>query len=115
MTARTMDLLTQNQRSEEFQMSVEGEIRKFISEHFILDGDEILGDEDSLLEKGIIDSTGVLELVAFIEETYQFKIKDEELVPENLDSVKNISQFIQDKLLGSSAQMKRGNTKASQR
>jgi len=67
-------------------------------ENFILDGDDNLSNEDSLLEKGIIDSTGVLELVAFIEETYSFKINDEELVPENLDSVKNILQFIQNKL-----------------
>jgi len=79
-------------------MSIENEIRKFIEENFILEGDDHLGDEDSLLEKGIIDSTGVLELVAFLEETYHFKIKDEELVPENLDSIKNISQFIQNKL-----------------
>lgn len=79
-------------------MSIEGEIRKFIEENFILEGEDNLGEEDSLLEKGIIDSTGVLELVAFLEETYQFKIKDEELVPENLDSIKNISQFIQNKL-----------------
>ena len=79
-------------------MQIENEIRKFIMENFILDGDSNPSDEDSLLEKGIIDSTGVLELVAFIEETYSFKIKDEELVPENLDSIKNISQFIQNKL-----------------
>ena len=79
-------------------MNIETEIRKFIVENFILEGDDHLGNEDSLLEKGIIDSTGVLELVAFIEETYQFKIQDEELVPENLDSIKNISQFIQNKL-----------------
>jgi acyl carrier protein len=79
-------------------MSIENEIRKFIEENFILEGEDNLGEEDSLLEKGIIDSTGVLELVAFLEETYQFKIKDEELVPENLDSIKNISQFIQNKL-----------------
>jgi acyl carrier protein len=79
-------------------MSIVNEIRKFIEENFILEGDDHLGDEDSLLEKGIIDSTGVLELVAFLEETYHFKIKDEELVPENLDSIKNISQFIQNKL-----------------
>jgi len=79
-------------------MSIENEIRKFIEENFILEGEDNLGDEDSLLDKGIIDSTGVLELVAFLEETYQFKIKDEELVPENLDSIKNISQFIQNKL-----------------
>jgi len=79
-------------------MNIETEIRKFIGENFILEGDDHLGDEDSLLEKGIIDSTGVLELLAFIEETYQFKIQDEELVPENLDSIKNISKFIQNKL-----------------
>ena len=79
-------------------MQIENEIRKFIMENFILDGEVNLSEDDSLLEKGIIDSTGVLELVAFIEETYKFKIKDEELVPENLDSIKNILQFIQNKL-----------------
>jgi acyl carrier protein len=79
-------------------MQIEQEIRRFIEENFILEGEDHLGDEDSLLEKGIIDSTGVLELVAFLEETYQLKIEDEELIPENLDSVKNISEFIQNKL-----------------
>lgn len=79
-------------------MQIENEVRKFIMDNFIVDGENHLSDEDSLLEKGIIDSTGVLELVAFIEETYPFKIKDEELVPENLDSIKNISQFIRSKL-----------------
>ncbi len=79
-------------------MSVEKQIRKFIEENFILDGNDNLSLEDSLLEKGIIDSTGVLELVAFIEETYNVKIKDEELIPENLDSIKSISRFIQEKL-----------------
>ena len=69
-------------------------------ENFILDGEVNLSEEDSLLEKGIIDSTGVLELVAFIEETYSFKIKDEELVPENLDSISNISKFIENKMSG---------------
>jgi acyl carrier protein len=79
-------------------MQIENEIRKFIMENFILDEELNLSEEDSLLERGIIDSTGVLELVAFIEETFSFKINDEELAPENLDSIKNISQFIQNKL-----------------
>ena len=79
-------------------MSIGKEIRKFIEENFILDGNDNLSLEDSLLEKGIIDSTGVLELVAFIEETYNVKIKDEELIPENLDSIKSISRFIQERL-----------------
>jgi len=79
-------------------MSIENEIRKFIEENFILEGEDNLGDEDSLLEKRIIDSTGILEVIAFLEETYKFKFEDEELVPENLDSIKNISQFVQNKL-----------------
>jgi len=89
-------------------MSVENKIRKFIEENFILEEENRLGEEDSLLEKGIIDSTGVLELVAFIEETYEFKIEDEELIPENLDSIKNISQFIQNKLNLSREAVSRG-------
>lgn len=79
-------------------MSIEKEIRQFIEGNFIMDGNDHLSAEDSLLEKGIIDSTGVLELVAFIEENYSVKIKDEELIPENLDSIKNISRFIQGRL-----------------
>ena len=79
-------------------MQIENEIRKFVMENFLWDEEVNLLEEDSLLEKGIIDSTGVLELVAFIEETYSFKINDEELVPENLDSIKNILRFIQNKL-----------------
>ena len=79
-------------------MSIENRVQEFIKENFIFDGEDQLGDEDSLLEKGIIDSTGVLELVAFLEETYQFKIRDEELIPENLDSIKNISYYVRKKL-----------------
>jgi len=78
-------------------MELTDQIRKFILENFIVDGDGNLGNEDSLLEQGIIDSTGVLELVGFIEETYHIKVQDEELIPENLDSVNNICRFIQNK------------------
>ena len=53
-----------------------------------------LTDTDSLLDKGIIDSTGVLELVSFIEETFDFAVEDEELVPENLDSIVNLEKYI---------------------
>lgn len=93
-------------------MQIENEIRKFIMENFILDGEVNLSEDDSLLEKGIIDSTGVLELVSFIEATYQFKIKDEELVPENLDSIKNILQFIQNKLKENTAALQHSSTAA---
>lgn len=95
-------------------MQIEKEIREFILENFIFDGNGELANEDSLLEKGIIDSTGVLELVAFIEETYQFKIQDEELIPENLDSIKNINQFIQNKIKENTLTMVQSST-ATQR
>jgi acyl carrier protein len=75
-------------------MPIREAIRNFIFENFILDVEDNLKDDDSLLEKGVIDSTGVLELVAFIEEKYGFTVEDEELVPENLDSIRNIAEFI---------------------
>jgi acyl carrier protein len=75
-------------------MPIREAIRNFIFENFILDVEDQLKDDDSLLEKGVIDSTGVLELVAFIEEKYGFTVEDEELVPENLDSIRNIAEFI---------------------
>ena len=74
-------------------------IRDFIIENFLFgDSSNGLQDTDSLLEKGIIDSTGVLELVSHLEETYGIKVEDEELIPENLDCIKSISRFIQEKL-----------------
>lgn len=80
------------------QETIEKQIRNFIVENFLFgESNDGLNDNDSLLETGIMDSTGVLELVAFIEENYKFKVKDEELVPENLDSIANISEFISKK------------------
>ena len=75
-------------------MLIKETIRKFIHENFILGEEAHLKDEDSLLEKGVIDSTGVLELVAFIEEKYGLTVEDEDLTPENLDSIRNIAEFI---------------------
>ncbi|MFQ5433214.1 MAG: acyl carrier protein [Nitrospinota bacterium] len=70
-------------------------IRKYIFQNFLFDENEgTLGDDDSLLEKGIIDSTGVLELVMFLEEDFQIEVKDEDLVPENLDTVNNLVKYI---------------------
>jgi acyl carrier protein len=78
-------------------MQMRETVRKFIHENFILDEEDHLRDEDSLLEKGVIDSTGVLELVAFIEEKYGITVEDEELIPENLDSIRSIAEFIRQK------------------
>ena len=73
-------------------------IRQFIFENFLfVEQDNSLRDDDSFLEKGIIDSTGILELVAFLEESCGIKIADEELIPEHLDSVNNLIAFINSK------------------
>ena len=71
------------------------EIRAFIVSNFLF-GQEGSGlvDDQSFLESGVIDSTGLLELVSFIEEHYGISVGDRELVPENLDSLRNISQFV---------------------
>lgn len=57
-----------------------------------------MSDHESFLESGIIDSTGVLELIAFLESRYEITIDDEELVPANLDSVERVSNFVGRKL-----------------
>lgn len=73
-------------------------VRKFISENFMYrEGISSLQDDESLLEKGLIDSTGVLELVFFLEKTFAIKVADDEVLPENLDSVVQIARFIESK------------------
>lgn len=71
------------------------DIKEFIISNFLFgqEGSGIAADQ-SFLESGIIDSTGLLELVAFIEQKYGISVGDRELVPENLDSLNNISQFV---------------------
>ena len=74
------------------------ELRAFVVDHFLYGQDDgTLGPQDSFLERGIIDSTGVLELVAFLEERYGIQVQDEDLIPENLDSLEALAQFVQRK------------------
>lgn len=74
---------------------IEQEMRQFIVDNFLFgDKDSKFSNDDSFLERGIIDSTGVLELVSFLEEKYKIKIMDNELVPENLDSISCLVRFI---------------------
>jgi acyl carrier protein len=78
--------------------TVESQVRAYVVDHFLFgQGGEKLGSEDSFLEKGLIDSTGVLEVVMFLEERFGIKVQDEELVPENLDSVGRIARFVERK------------------
>ena len=65
--------------------------------HLFLDFPNDFSDEDSFLENGIIDSTGVLELILFLEESYGIKVEDSEVTPENLDSFIAIQKFVQQK------------------
>jgi acyl carrier protein len=77
---------------------LKSQIRGFIVENFLYgEENENLTDADSFLEFGLIDSTGVLELVAFIEHQLEITIKDSEMIPENLDSVDAIATFVQTK------------------
>jgi acyl carrier protein len=74
---------------------MQAQIRQFILTSFLFTSDEsALNSADSLLERGIMDSTGVLELVAFLEEQFGIDVADDELVPENLDSVNQITAFV---------------------
>ena len=73
-------------------------IREFVAENFLFRADAEISDSHSLLENGVIDSTGVLELIAFLESTYDISIADEEIVPENLDSIDNMARYLARKL-----------------
>ena len=73
-------------------------IKTFIIENFLFGSEDGLKDETSFLEEGIIDSTGILELVTFLEEEFSIAIEDEELVPENLDSINNVTAFLDRKI-----------------
>ncbi len=74
-------------------------IRRFVVDTFLLGDDDGLGDTDSLIDGGTIDSTGVMEVVAFLEETYGIAIDDDELVADNLDSIERLTKFVDSKLV----------------
>jgi acyl carrier protein len=79
--------------------SIEKELREYIVETFLFgQGGEDLKNDDSLLEMGIVDSTGVLEIVAFLDEKWQLTVEDEELIPENFDSIGRLVAFIEKKM-----------------
>ncbi len=73
-------------------------IKEFIIENFLFGNDEGLKDDTSFLEEGIIDSTGILELVNYLEEEFEISVDDEELIPENLDSIDNVTAYLTKKL-----------------
>ena len=78
-------------------MSLQEDIRVFIVDNFLFGEDGGLEDDSSFLEEGIVDSTGIMQLVSFIQEQYRIAIEDEELIPENLDSISRVKTFIEAK------------------
>jgi acyl carrier protein len=80
-------------------MDIKQPIRQYVLQNFLFTDDEsALVDGDSFLSGGIIDSTGVLEIMYFIEDTFGIKVEDEEMLPENLDSVDNLVAFVSRKM-----------------
>jgi acyl carrier protein len=80
-------------------MDIKAKVRQYISENILMTGAAAdLTDDASLLQRSILDSTGVLELVTFLEDTFHIKVADEEMLPENLDSLNKIAIYVQSKL-----------------
>jgi acyl carrier protein len=76
----------------------ERELRQYVIDNFLFgQGGSELKNDDSFMERGIVDSTGVLELVAFLEEKFQINVEDEELIPANLDSINNLLLYLKKK------------------
>ena len=78
------------------------ELKNYIIDNFLFGKDEGLKDDTSFLEQGILDSTGVMELVEYLERTNNIKIEDDELLPDNLDSIDIICKFVESKKLAKS-------------
>ncbi len=78
-------------------MEIKAQLKQFFKDNFMVEFNGEISDSDSFLENGVIDSTGVLELVLFLEETFEFKVGDDEIIPENLDTFDNIEAFVKTK------------------
>lgn len=73
---------------------IQGKVRQFITTNFYVADPAALKDDASLLDAGIVDSTGVLEIVQFLEGEFGFKVEDAEIVPENVDSISRLTAFV---------------------
>lgn len=73
-------------------------VREFVVKNYLFGREGGLSVDDSFLEKGIIDSTGVLELVSFLEEEFNIKVENEELLPDNLDSIRKVVNYVTSKI-----------------
>jgi acyl carrier protein len=77
---------------------IKTKVKQFVVDNFLMgDASSMLGDKESFMETGTIDSTGVLEVVTFLEEEFKLKVNDADLLPENMDSIDNIVRYVERK------------------
>ena len=80
-------------------MDIKSQVRRYLADHVLMTGAGAdLPDHASFLERNLLDSTGILELTTFLEDTYRIKVADEEMLPENLDSLQAIAAYVERKL-----------------
>jgi acyl carrier protein len=79
-------------------MAIEPAVREFVVQSFLFGREVPLASDESLLDRGLIDSTGVMELIAFLESRFGISVDDEEIVPDNLDSIERVCRFVESKL-----------------
>ena len=80
------------------QEQIRNEVHEFIQKNFVYNDKKILGNDESLLGSGVVDSTGILELITFLESRFSVKFADNELIADNFDSVNKIISFISRKV-----------------
>ena len=78
-------------------MDIKPQIRAYVTKNFYIPDGSALSDNASLLDRGVIDSTGVLEVISFLEETFSIAVLDNETLPENLDSIDRIAAYVERK------------------
>jgi acyl carrier protein len=89
--------MTSTNTSSEAEGDIAQRVRAFLVDSFLLGDDDGFANDESLLDSGVVDSTGVMEVVSFLEESFAIAVDDDELVAENLDSVDRLAVFVQRK------------------
>ena len=80
---------------------IQKRVHEYVVESFLFgEDDELSSDDQSFLDSGLIDSTGILELIHFVEDSFEIEIEDEEMIPENLDSIARVTAFVGSKVEG---------------
>jgi len=82
-----------------------GEIKLFVRSNYLLDSEYALEDSQNLIASGIVDSTGILELITYLEEKYRIQFQDEELTAENFQSIERISRVVLEKMVAHRARV----------